>query len=1367
MDFSLRDAFTGGAPKTTQESLLKRDFMAELEAQTFDDKVGETVGKTEYRPLVDGMEGKREGRFKGDSSPQHDFAVSSLSASLLFGFLSGGQTGGLRQDPQGEIRPSSPGQYAYKNDFQSGPTSMIGMPAQTGHQQMGSTMKDNSRDSYMGFSQPVGMNINVGMAPFQNSKSPDLQKKTSPLFAHEPPKPSQITSSPSETSPRNSQDYSPEVWGNPRTGVEMLSTEQSHALNKTEQSFTDLLGSHSQDAPSGEEQSIEEETEKQQKRKKKKRRNREEMYDFLDSLGSPDSEETPSESSNHGCPSPPSEIQERGGGCIKAKKSKSRMKLPEEWGAPTGNSSISGISHPNTSNMMDIDYSSSNVGDSKTQSQVSIGQGSLSPSFTPNSLHLTDTQACKTQPTGQGSTSLFTSYPGTTTTHVDDEDKTSNDNLGGKTKLALPGIHPSNQLPIDSKNDHTHPTDPNQSTFTLSPTHTVMLLDSVLQEQTPDASPPSQSTPVKTPLPQIPAIESGPNPTHGPLTIGTDSPVSQSTLATSHSFPTVPPEALPFVPSLTEKQEPPLAQPPLLEGWTIVTRNVRMSSQRSECRDLCSMPPSMPGLASSSTSQGWTWQQGKADNLASSRLLEDKQGFPTRSTTLNQEPDQWVTSQQNNRSGTNLGSMAESPTSLSSSPSPVSPGRPLSTNGVTPGSTGSLSGQICSDLHKPDNDWNPPPSISGISNKTYQTQNPTPNYCVISVVNDSYAEGTFEGKTETHPPPGTFPMQQNRVVQRTMSDSTHLTVPASVQLPDKYPGKDVPPLQAAVKCFTVDDKQSILPSTNISSAKKDLPAGAPQTPDRDQLQPLESLKAVSTPAFSDVQPKGNCNVKEDKTGKEKMEKVDNINITEKQDKPEKMEKIDHLEKSNESTKKTDNVDKTQKNEQIIKDEKTAQKEEKQDNKVEKHEKIDKPEKTNKEKEEKKEHGEKLDKTAKAEKNVTASKGPAKSPTANGSKPVTSPDSKAKPSVGSTKQSSTRPNSLSTGHSAATKRISPTTNSANKKSPVPKATTPTTGSKKSPTSKSAESGTATQRRPPVPKAKAASATNSKTGTSTPATTKSARHSSATKPENHAGEVKKTTPVKTTPKSARTPTSANATSTDGTNGTPRPSRITKPPVPKQTPLERKPPVPRAPRNVRPTNAPMPDLKHVRSKIGSTDNIKYQPGGGKVSAAQGKADALPKTNQGKVQIVHKKLDFSHVTSRCGSKDNIKHVPGGGNVQILNKKVDLSKVTAKCGSKDNMKHKPVGGDVKNESQNMNGKAKVGSLDNVGHEPGGGNVKAEGVQQKSEGSPSSPAISPPSQMGSGAKENGLKEISPTPVLSLGEGPRDSQGLDKRIPGTN
>lgn len=36
------------------------------------------------------------------------------------------------------------------------------------------------------------------------------------------------------------------------------------------------------------------------------------------------------------------------------------------------------------------------------------------------------------------------------------------------------------------------------------------------------------------------------------------------------------------------------------------------------------------------------------------------------------------------------------------------------------------------------------------------------------------------------------------------------------------------------------------------------------------------------------------------------------------------------------------------------------------------------------------------------------------------------------------------------------------------------------------------------------------------------------------------------------------------------------------------------------VQPSAAPMPDLKNVKSKIGSTENLKHQPGGGKVSVA-----------------------------------------------------------------------------------------------------------------------------------------------------------------------
>uniref|UniRef100_A0A8C1W222 Microtubule-associated protein n=1 Tax=Cyprinus carpio TaxID=7962 RepID=A0A8C1W222_CYPCA len=63
---------------------------------------------------------------------------------------------------------------------------------------------------------------------------------------------------------------------------------------------------------------------------------------------------------------------------------------------------------------------------------------------------------------------------------------------------------------------------------------------------------------------------------------------------------------------------------------------------------------------------------------------------------------------------------------------------------------------------------------------------------------------------------------------------------------------------------------------------------------------------------------------------------------------------------------------------------------------------------------------------------------------------------------------------------------------------------------------------------------------------------------------------------------------------------------------------------PKQLRVINQPLPDLKNVKSKIRSIDNIKYQPKGGQV------------------QIQSKKIDLSHVTSKCGSLDNIRHRPG-----------------------------------------------------------------------------------------------------------------------------
>ncbi|XP_040978298.1 microtubule-associated protein 4 isoform X12 [Aquila chrysaetos chrysaetos] len=234
------------------------------------------------------------------------------------------------------------------------------------------------------------------------------------------------------------------------------------------------------------------------------------------------------------------------------------------------------------------------------------------------------------------------------------------------------------------------------------------------------------------------------------------------------------------------------------------------------------------------------------------------------------------------------------------------------------------------------------------------------------------------------------------------------------------------------------------------------------------------------------------------------------------------------------------------------------------------------------------------------------------------------------------------------------------------------------------------------------------------------------SSATTPSTTASSAPTLPGVATSrpkPKPAATkPTATSTTTADAKKTTAKaptkPSTVSKPP--------------------RPTSSvSAPDLKNVRSKIGSTDNIKHQPGGGKgkiekkpesaAAARKSEPNAVskmattkttvskegaPKQPNGKVQIVSKKANYSHVQSKCGSKDNIKHVPGGGNVQIQNKKVDLSKVSSKCGSKANIKHKPGGGDVKIENQKLNFKekaqAKVGSLDNVGHLPAGGTVKIE-----------------------------------------------------------
>nr|XP_022920367.1 microtubule-associated protein tau-like isoform X1 [Onthophagus taurus] len=180
-----------------------------------------------------------------------------------------------------------------------------------------------------------------------------------------------------------------------------------------------------------------------------------------------------------------------------------------------------------------------------------------------------------------------------------------------------------------------------------------------------------------------------------------------------------------------------------------------------------------------------------------------------------------------------------------------------------------------------------------------------------------------------------------------------------------------------------------------------------------------------------------------------------------------------------------------------------------------------------------------------------------------------------------------------------------------------------------------------------------------------------------------------------------------------------------------------------------APSPNLKEVKSKIGSLQNTSYKPGGGQIKIENKKID-LSKAHSkiaakndtyvpggGEKKIEHRKLNWN-ASSKIGSLDNTTHKPKGGDKKIESMKLDFKdKAKPKVGSKDNMKYQPGGGDVKTACEKVNkkldsvrreeietkkldikAKSKVNSLDNVKHRPGGGDKKIfddkEYLRQKS-----------------------------------------------------
>merc|ERR1719412_2437530 len=179
-------------------------------------------------------------------------------------------------------------------------------------------------------------------------------------------------------------------------------------------------------------------------------------------------------------------------------------------------------------------------------------------------------------------------------------------------------------------------------------------------------------------------------------------------------------------------------------------------------------------------------------------------------------------------------------------------------------------------------------------------------------------------------------------------------------------------------------------------------------------------------------------------------------------------------------------------------------------------------------------------------------------------------------------------------------------------------------------------------------------------------------------------KKTPPVSPTKASNR----SRAPGAIGAGRVPRSKSVPKPFTSWATPPSTSDSAKKVPMNkVKVGMSQSPNIKQVRSKVGSLANATHKAGGGDIRIENrkldwkkdGRTDAFNssyKPGGGDKKIENRKLEWN-TTSKVGSMANAKHRAGGGNVKIMDQKVKV-KVQSKIGSLDNVKHKPGGGDKK-----------------------------------------------------------------------------------------
>ncbi|XP_062235313.1 microtubule-associated protein 4 isoform X3 [Platichthys flesus] len=1441
LDLSLSDALAD-PPQTGQvESLVERDFMAQLEAETFDDKVGETVGKTDYIPLLDNVDTR---------------AGCKLT--------SGGQITASRPEPQGEVRPLPlDQQQAAATDFLS--ASMAGYIDPLDSQSSPAQMMDTGlMGAFSGFSQPggKGVTLEIGAATLQADRPPSIaepQHATSPAGLeaskeHGPmlPEP-QVPRSPAALTAGALADswidqagcLSSDLPFSPSVNT-MISRHASQFAASPDDP-PDICPSRESTAYAGGDERDTEGSDRKQRKKKKRRQKDEGSYENLESRGHPEmqalGENTPPTEEFFQRIGPRRDRGEGGweeqlgksGG--RGKKGKSRKKLPEEWG------------------VMAEPFVPSSAATSQMTEEVMMDLGSSAPANPEASFTEVDTSHSPWKKEVYPDEGLVPAP--------------LSEDLFSLTGAPIGPLALNSELKATAA-PFTMPSTANNATLGSSPMtpHLGDEVDLLMESENASLGNNSQAfCPSFSPDDEV----------CGDLV---DSGMFGNTSSLQESFMQVMPEedtsafspASQSSPGVSPKGEVLASAPPLSPSDASWLLNDSQVSSNSEIFDFSDIGPSGPPL-----------RLGLSFNTPSPAPLRSPK---TTAQEFQQKEHKDETSSQKQSK------KSRSSSSSSSAKSPTSPGAkklPLQASPVvSPSSPPSVS-----PLGTPGSGLNPAakpffPSFADPLEEPAVVPPPAPT---IEVKSDNTSEKKEDNLEDSVKKTGHFePL--NKADERGVKVEYESTeTPAKVEKEmEKETQKDTGK-EKEVKIEKEDEKVKVTEEEKVKAAEKQ----AEKVEELKKETEKETEKVESMQQKEDKMTKAeeslDKSVKTEKVEKvenkaEKMENVEKIDNSEKvkvEEKSEnknieKLEKTamkddkEHIEKTPEpqstavkldtsydklekeadrETKATVVVEETKKEKADVDEAQEMEKEgepekpsdkpaEQPEQKSEKQEKQDQMQPENKTVEKK---DDKKDKAVKADAGEKAKK---LKPLANGSsttpnKDLAGADKKTKPGAGLTKPSAAakmRPSSTvaSSGSLAApTKRPTPssTTSSSDKKATTARAPStataglkrPSTGPASRPLSSTATTATrdvkpktTIERRPLVPKASTATPNQTaptaatKNGTATTAaskTTTSVRTSltartSATAPKkplvpktiSKPGEEKKPSTLRTSAadstKPKTTTRSAGAPTTTTTTSTASRTRITaaKPATSSSSTVpEKKPTVPRAPRAAfsttataasktatRPSTAPTTDTRNVRSKIGSTDNMKHQPGGGKVSSAsQIRAVASKDTSQGKVQIVSKKLDFSHVTSRLGSKDNMKYVPGGGNVQILNKKVDLSKVTSKCGSKDNIKYKPGGGDVKIGSHKVNfrekAQSKVGSTDNLSHSPGGGNIKAEGGQETTEGNgtPLSGTQAPAPSLEAGeaghlpAHENGLKDGAPCESESL----REPQALDSSIPETS